>query len=336
MLATNISNPIKELTSDINHLAQGDLTKVSPISRTDEIGLLLKTTAEMVVHWKSIMNSLKDTVDTAGQISSTVFASVEQQSAISIEQAGAISEISSTMDEFTSSFAQVSESVGSVSMLTDEIYQRIIESANLIDSVAQKMRDINTDNDRDIDYITQLKTKSKDISKIMEIINSISDQTKIISFNAALEASSAGEAGKRFSVVASEIRKLTEEVIHSTSHIDSLVTEIQTLSDKMVLGSEKTTKNILHGLESADDSVKNIEVIVNSIKKTNEATKQIVLSVQQQQTAAQQIQGGLKELSEGARQNSEAIQAISESDGEYRSVTETLTTIISQFKTKED
>ncbi|NCC65927.1 MAG: methyl-accepting chemotaxis protein, partial [Spirochaetia bacterium] len=230
----------------------------------------------------------------------------------------------------------VSQSVEEVSKLTNEIYQKIAESANLIDSVAQKMRDINADNNRDIDYITQLKTKSKDISKIMEIINKISDQTKIISFNAALEASSAGEAGKRFAVVAAEIRKLTEDVIHSTADIDNLVSEIQSLSDKMVLASEKTTKNIHHGLEAGDDSVENIEAIVGSIKRSNEATKQIVLAVQQQQTAALQIQSGLKELSEGARQNSEAIQAISESDTEYRSVTDNLTTIIAEFKTKEE
>ncbi len=335
-LATSIAKPIQNLTVSMNHLSEGDLTNIPKTERGDEIGLLMATTAKMVIHWKTIMNSLKEAVDVSNQISSTVFASVEQQSAISVEQAGSITEISSTMDEFTSSFAQVSESVEEVSKLTNEIYQKIAESANLIDSVAHKMRDINTDNTRDIDYITQLKTKSKDISKIMEIINKISDQTKIISFNAALEASSAGEAGKRFAVVAAEIRKLTEDVIHSTADIDNLVSEIQSLSDKMVMASEKTTKNIHHGLEAADDSVQNIETIVGSIKKSNEATKQIVLAVQQQQTAALQIQSGLKELSEGARQNSEAIQSISESDSEYRSVTENLTNIIAEFKTKED
>ena len=335
-LATSIAKPIQNLTVSMNHLAEGDLTNIPETERGDEIGLLMETTAKMVIHWKTIMNSLKEAVNISNQISSTVFASVEQQSAISVEQAGSITEISSTMDEFTSSFAQVSESVEEVSKLTNEIYQKIAESVNLIDSVAHKMRDINTDNTRDIDYITQLKTKSKDISKIMEIINKISDQTKIISFNAALEASSAGEAGKRFAVVAAEIRKLTEDVIHSTTDIDNLVSEIQSLSDKMVMASEKTTKNIHHGLEAADDSVQNIETIVGSIKKSNEATKQIVLAVQQQQTAALQIQSGLKELSEGARQNSEAIQSISESDAEYRSVTNNLSTIIAEFKTKED
>ena len=335
VLARGIAGPIAEVTAGMKRLAAGELTFTYKSSREDEIGEMVRSAGEMVQQLKHIVGSLRGSVNTASSVGSTISSSVEQQSAISVEQAGSISEISSTMDEFTASFGQVSESVSSVSRLSDGIYQKITESAGLIDSVSQKIRDINEDNDRDIDHIMELKSKSKDITKIMEIINSISDQTKIISFNAALEASSAGEAGKRFGVVAAEIRKLTEDVIQSTSHIDALISEIQALSDKMVLGSEKTTKNIRQGLDSSEDSVENVENIVESIKKSNESTKQIVLAVQQQQTAASQIQSGLKELSEGARQNSEAIQAINESGNEFQEVTGSLEVIIHHFKTEE-
>ena len=73
----------------------------------------------------------------------------------------------------------------------------------------------------------------------MEIINTVGDQTKLIAFNAALEASSAGEAGKRFSVVASEIRRLADSVTDSTSEIESKISEIQDSISRLVITSEK-------------------------------------------------------------------------------------------------
>jgi len=236
------------------------------------------------------------------------------------------------MDEFTSSFTQVSENVNAVSEMTDKIFTYTTESSNLIDAVAEKIRDINVDNERNIANIMNLKKRSKDIAKVMEIINNISDQTKIIAFNAALEASSAGEAGKRFGVVAAEIRKLTESVIASTASIDTIITEIQDLADQMVVASEKTTKNIQKGLSFSGESVGNVDFIVSSIKASNEATKQIVLSVQQQQTAVTQIQAGLKELSIGAQQNSEAIQALNETGSEFKQVGRQLSLLIKRFK----
>ncbi|MCF7934421.1 MAG: methyl-accepting chemotaxis protein, partial [Spirochaetia bacterium] len=289
--------PLMHLTGEVNRLSEGYLDIHLPTDRTDEIGMLLKHTDFMVERITEVVKAIEETIAQTNSIGSTIAASVQQQSSIAVEQAGSITEISSTMDEFTSSFAQVSENVKSVSQMSENIYTYITESSQLIESMADKIRDINVDNDRDIANIMELKQRSKDVAKVMEIINGISDQTKIIAFNAALEASSAGEAGKRFGVVAAEIRKLTESVIDSTSQIDKIISEIQNLADQMVLASEKTTKNIQKGLEYSSSSVENIEFMVESIRTTKEASQQITLSVQQQQTAAGQIQTGLQELS---------------------------------------
>ncbi len=332
LIVKQIVTPITLLDEEVTKLSHGYLDFHADLERQDEIGSLLKNTEYMVERIREIVTSVSAAIDKTNAIGTTITSSVEQQSAISMEQAGSINEISSTMDEFTSSFTQVSENVNAVSEMTDKIFTYTTESSNLIDAVAEKIRDINVDNERNIANIMNLKKRSKDIAKVMEIINNISDQTKIIAFNAALEASSAGEAGKRFGVVAAEIRKLTESVIASTASIDTIITEIQDLADQMVVASEKTTKNIQKGLSYSGESVGNVDFIVSSIKSSNEATKQIVLSVQQQQTAVTQIQAGLKELSIGAQQNSEAIQALNETGSEFKQVGRQLSLLIKRFK----
>ena len=91
----------------------------------------------------------------------------------------------------------------------------------------QKMHEIQQENQESLREIIELGNKSKEISKVMEIINSVTDQTKLIAFNAALEAASAGESGRRFSVVAGEIRRLADSVTESTSEIENNISQIQ-------------------------------------------------------------------------------------------------------------
>jgi methyl-accepting chemotaxis protein len=332
IVVRRMTKPILNLDKEVSRLAQGYLDFTSTSARQDEIGSLERNTGEMVSKLREIVTLIDETVTATTTIGTTISTSVEQQSAISVEQAGSIAEISSTMDEFTSSFSQVSENVSSVADMVQHILKYVTESSRLIHPVADKIKDINNDNNRDIAHIMELKKRSKEIAKVMEIINNISDQTKIIAFNAALEASSAGEAGKRFGVVAAEIRNLTENVIQSTSSIDGIVGEIQTLADQMVLASEKTTKNITEGLSYSSESVENMESIVRSISASNDAVKQIVLSVQQQKSATAQIQLGLKELSLGAQQNSEAIHALNGTNTEFRTIGGRLSSLIRYFK----
>ncbi len=123
------------------------------------------------------------------------------------------------------------------------------------------METIRHDNQHSLKEIVDLGGKSKEISKIMEIIDTVADQTKLIAFNAALEASSAGEAGKRFGVVAAEIRRLADSVTESTGEIAKKVGEIQESIGRLVITSEKGALGIEQGM---DDSSRTAAVSAGS------------------------------------------------------------------------
>lgn len=332
IIAKNINIPILTLTENVKKLSDGYLDFSGETKSIDEIGVLFNLTETMVGRIKAIVLSIKSSIADMEELSGTISTGVEEQSAISAEQAGSITEISSTMDEFTTSLAQVSENIHSVSVMSEKMFEHIQSGARITDAVADKIRAISADNEKNISEIMELRKKSRDITKVMEIINSIADQTKIIAFNAALEASSAGEYGKRFGVVALEIRKLAESVMSSTANIEHIISEIQESANHMVIASEKTTKSIQEGLDHSKDSVLNAENIVNQVRASNDAARQISLAIQQQQTAASQIQTGLKELSEGAHQNSEAIRSISTIGGQLTGMSKKLRIIIQRFK----
>lgn len=180
--------------------------------------------------------------------------------------------------------------------------------------------------------LIELGRKSKEITKVMEIINNIADQTKLIAFNAALEASSAGEAGKRFGVVAVEIRRLADSVMESTGEIESKITEIQEVVNRLVITSEKGSKEIQEGMELSGQTAALLLDIVNGAQSTTDAAKQISLSTQQQKTAIEQVVIALREMSEGAQETSDSIEQIDTISKNLTELSGNLKELVEKFK----
>jgi methyl-accepting chemotaxis protein len=166
----------------------------------------------------------------------------------------------------------------------------------------------------------------------MEIINTIADQTKLIAFNAALEASSAGEAGKRFGVVAVEVRRLADSVRESVGEIESKITEIQVAINHLVIASEKSSKVIHEGLQSSQDISAMIMEVVDAALSTQKEAAQISLSTQQQKTASNQVVTVLREIASGVGQTSDSIRQISAICQEMTRLSDTLKDKVGKFR----
>ena len=194
------------------------------------------------------------------------------------------------------------------------------------------MSDIHKDNQNNIHSILDLGKRSEEITKVMDIINNIADQTKLIAFNAALEASSAGEAGKRFGVVASEIRRLADNVMESTSEIEKKIQEIQAAVNNLVISSENSTKGIEGSLDYAVKATRHIEAIVEGVDSNANAAKQISISAQQQKTASEQVVTAVKEIAVGAGQTSISMEQLTAIGRELADKSESLKKQVMKFK----
>ena len=141
----------------------------------------------------------------------------------------------------------------------------------------------------------------------MEIINHIADQTKLIAFNAAIEASAAGEEGKRFGVVAVEIRRLADSVMDSTAEIHAIVEEIQQGVNQLILASENESKHIRTGAELTHQAREHLNSLLSGAESTNIAMKQISHATLQEKTATSQVFTALKEIQQGIQQSTQAL-----------------------------
>ncbi|MBF0450607.1 MAG: methyl-accepting chemotaxis protein [Candidatus Magnetomorum sp.] len=331
--AGKLSQPIRLSALALKSIAEGkgDLTQRLPLHSKDEAGMMsqwfnrfMDNLQELVI---GIVNGLNTLVDSVNNIS----VSIEKQVAILSQQSASVSEITGTMAELTTSSTQIAEHASKVAELSEKTLINTKQGVDIVQHLESTMEDINGENLRNVQEILALGKKSKEVNKVIEIINNITDQTKLIAFNAALEASSAGNSGKRFSVVAVEIRRLADSVIDSTRETEIIINEIDASINRMIIDSEKRAKSITKGLESASNTSDTFMNIVSSAQTTTDASHQISLSTQQQKSASEQVISALREIDEGVKQSTESMKDIRTICNELQELSSILRHLVDQF-----
>jgi methyl-accepting chemotaxis protein len=326
-----MNRPIARITAAMRDNA-GDLTVRVPVTTDNEIGELANWFNEHLVKLQEIIMEVSDVTGGISYYAGSISAAIEQQAATTSQQSAAVAEITSTMEELSASSTQIAEHSQSVVTVATKTWEDTKKGANAVEALIMKMGEIHGDNQNNIREIVELGKKSKEISKVMEIINNIADQTKLIAFNAALEASSAGEAGKRFGVVAVEIRRLADSVMESTGEIETKVSEIQEAINRLVIASEKGAKGIQEGMDYSSQTAETLFDVVDAAQLSTDAAKQISLSTQQQKTASNQVVGALREIVAGSGQTSGAIGQIVSITKKMSEMSGNLKALVEKFK----
>ncbi len=258
-------------------------------------------------------------------------AAIDMQASNSTQLSSSVVEISATMEELSATAGKIADHCHSVVEIAQQTLTETQEGVNGAEMLTQKMDSIHRENQDNIREILELGRKSKEINQIMEIINEIASQTKLIAFNAAIEAASAGEAGQRFGVVAAEIRRLADNVVESTQEIEGKITEIMDSVNRLVMASEKSSVGIREGLDYSTQTSLTLANMLDGARQTTDAAKQISLSTQQQQVASSQIVVAIKDIEDGTRSTYDSIQKTSTISTELSSMSERLTTLMHQF-----
>ena len=287
---------------------EGDLTKRLDIATQDEIGELSRWFNEHIGNLHHIISMVSGETKKINSYAGTVSCAVDSQATFSMQLSASVTEIAATMEEFSATADQIAIHSKTVAEHADKTLQDTREGAVCVETLTAKMNEINRANEASINEIIDLGKRSRQITAIMEIINGIANQTRLIAFNAALEASSAGEAGRRFGVVAVEIRRLADSVVESTAGIEGEISNILDSVNNLVIASEKSSKGIHEGLAFSDKTVRMLEAIVEGVEATADASRQISLSTQQQVIATGQVAFALREIQQGVHSTSQSGQ----------------------------
>ena len=284
---------------------------------------------------QSVIKQVKDAVGRVVSSTTEISGVVENQAAQLSQQSAAIAEVTATVEELSESSGQIADNAQTALSAAEEALNLSQKSSKAIKEVSSQMERVHSDNLARKSDMSALDEKSREITEIMKLINDIAEQTKLIAFNAALEASSAGERGKRFGVVAGEIRKLADNVMDSTKDIAGNIEEIQSSVQSMIASSSKNAEEVESGLKSTKEAVELIESMVGGAESTSKAARQISLSTQQQRTASNQIVTAMREISYCANDTTRDLETVSKSASNMEVLAKELEELVERFQVED-
>jgi methyl-accepting chemotaxis protein len=205
------------------------------------------------------------------------------------DQASAMNEITTTISELLITSRQIADSAGRVSKIAEDTAEAARNGDSTIDQTRASITAIRTQVDQIVQHMLSLGEKSQQIGGVVDLVSELAEQTNILAINATIEASGAGEWGRRFAVVAEEIRKLADRTAGSTKEIRALIEDVRGAVNTTVMATEIGAKAVDAGSRQFDDATSSFRRIVQLVATTNEATREIELSTKQQTTAVEQV-----------------------------------------------
>jgi methyl-accepting chemotaxis protein len=268
-------------------------------------GSLAAIIATILVGWL-ITSSLGKQIGSAVrhvQSSSTELQSAaNQQASGAREQSTAMVEISTTISELLATSRQIAESAQRVS----QIASQTATSARTGDQTVTKGSDAIATVRRQVDLIVErmleLGAKSQQVGAVLEIVAELAEQTNILAINATIEAAGAGDAGRRFGVVADEIRKLADRVGASTKEIRRMVDEVRGAVNTTVMATEAGSKAVDAGGAQVGEMASAFRQIASLVSTTTDAAREIELSTKQQATAVEQVNVAITNVAQATRE----------------------------------
>jgi len=246
-----------------------------------------------------IMTRSNDAANTIRKSTDEIFHSSKEIFTTANNQAASIQEIESTIKENSKIAAEIAEKTSSVASISMQMDIDVVQGFSTLQKNVEQMEDIKEKNDSVMSGIIMLSNKITKIRDIIDSINAITDQTKVIAFNAALEAASSGVYKKRFSVVSSEVDRLADDITSLTKEIRKQAEDIQSSSSSLIISSKDSAEKIKHGnllIKELDDIFYNIRI---AAEETSNQAQTITLSTQKQQKSTEQINIAVNDISKG-------------------------------------
>jgi len=282
-------------------------------------GGLLGAIATGLIGWfitRALSRQIGVAVGHVQSSSAELQAAATQQATGVKEQVTSMSEINTTINELLATSRQIAESAQRVTQISERTTSAARSGDGTVDRANDSISGIRRQVDQVVDHMLDLGKKSQQIGAVLDIVTELAEQTNILSINATIEAAGAGESGKRFSIVADEIRKLADRVSQSAKEIRALIDDVRSSVNTTVMATETGSKAVDSGRQQFGDVALVFREIASLVLTTTEAAREIELSTKQQATAVEQVNIAIASVAQATRETeasaSQTIQTATE------------------------
>ncbi|WP_288371206.1 methyl-accepting chemotaxis protein, partial [uncultured Marinobacter sp.] len=321
---------ILRLLDEIADLADGDLTASATVTE-DFTGAIADSINYAIDQMRSLVSAINETAVQVSSAAQETQATAMHLADASEHQAQEIAGASAAVNEMAVSIDQVSSNAAESSAVAERSVAIAKKGAEVVQNTIRGMDNIREQIQETSKRIKRLGESSQEIGDIVSLINDIADQTNILSLNAAIQASMAGDAGRGFAVVADEVQRLAERSSAATKQIEALVKTIQSDTNEAVISMEHTTAEVVRGARLAQDAGIALEEIENVSMSLAELIQNISNAARQQSSSAAHISNTMNVIQEITSQTSSGTNATAKSIGNLAEMASELRSSVAGF-----
>jgi len=332
LIRKSIITPLGAFMAFVERVGQGDLTRHTELTGADEIGRLGTTLNGMVDGLRDLARQNREATENLNAATAEIRASSQEQAASVEEQLAAVQETAATVDEITHSGAQIGKRAQEVIASAQATAQTSNEGLRAVDETARAMDAIRDQAEAVAENIVALSEKTQAIGDIISTVNDISERSHLLALNAAIEAAAAGENGRSFSVVASEMKLLADQAKDATNQVRSILGDIQRGINSSVMLTEEAVKRVAAGKERTDTTQRTITEITGRVQESVQTFQQIVASTNQQQLGIEQVMGALQNIRQASQQTAVGTRQLEEAAGNLASLSQQLLGLAERYR----
>jgi methyl-accepting chemotaxis protein len=338
--------PIRRLLQAFKNVESGDLSQKTVIQRKDELGQLadgfekmrqsvssiVSQTKQMVGLLSNVSNDIRGNAHTTGGSSQEIFNGLRDAAEISDQQAKRVSDDAIVIKEMSIGLKQVATNIDDVSSLSSDMESASNKGQVVVKDALDKMHSIQEQSHQTTSIVSELGEHSKEIDNVITTIKNIAEETNLLALNASIEAARAGEAGRGFSVVASEVRKLSENSKQAAEQVSTVVKRIQESTRGLQHSSQAWMQEMNEGHAKVNDVSAAFKQIYEWIQNMNDRVQDITAGIEEMAAGSEQIDSSMKRIEEYSESVTQVNQKYSEKSGSQVEMMDKVNTSVEELQ----
>ncbi|OLF56833.1 methyl-accepting chemotaxis protein [Aeromonas veronii] len=315
LLIRQIRYPIMVLLEQIHQVSAGNLiSKLDmKVFSHDELGMLAKGLNEMQDNLRMLVNEVSNSVVQLGSATEEISA-VALQSAHNMDgQKHELNQLATAMNEMQATVQEVARNTNDAASAATQASTTALQGSNTVNNSIVRIEKVAEAIEHTAVVIRQLGDDSRNIGMVLEVIQSIAEQTNLLALNAAIEAARAGEQGRGFAVVADEVRTLAKRTQDSTSQINGIISELQERANEAGVTMQQSQMMMVETVTTAREAGVSISEISSAVSSISHMNIQIATATEEQGAVSEElnrnvvnISNASEEVAAGAKQMSQA------------------------------
>lgn len=322
---------ILRLMNELQTVAEGDLTQEATVTE-DITGAIADSVNYTVEELRSLVGNVQSTATRVAQTTTKVENTSTELLAASTEQLREIRETGQSVLDMAARINQVSTQAQESAAVARQSLQAAESGLTAVQDAIGGMNAIRDQIQETSKRIKRLGESSQEIGEITELIADITEQTNVLALNAAIQAASAGEAGRGFSVVAEEVQRLAERSGDATRQIAALVKAIQTDTQDAVAAMERSTQGVVQGARLSDNAGTALSEIDSVSRRLAELIERISASASKEAAQANEVAGSIQHIFAVTEQTGEGTRSTASQVRELARMADELRQSVARFK----